>query len=151
MMTHLMKGTLMPVFLKELLLAFWLFFARFLGSFQILFESLFFWQSPSTFNLFPFLLHANFFFFLLFDAAELPHPPCFKLSLGIQTIRVINIGNSFLLLLCDVMFTANLYDVIDCYSLSASSRLILSATILCDCLRLSSASCSFRLIDSSES
>ena len=97
--THLAKSTFVPVFLKEPLLTFWLLFARFLRLFQILFESLFFRQSSSALNLFSLLLHANLFLLFLFNAAEFPHPPGLEFSLRIQTIRVINIWDSFLLLL----------------------------------------------------
>ena len=71
-MHYLMEGSLVPVFLQELLLTLRLFIASAFGIFHILFESLFLGQRPSSFNLFPLQLPLNIDLLATLGAPQLP-------------------------------------------------------------------------------
>jgi len=69
---YLVEGTLVPVFLQELLLAFRLLITSAFGVFHILSESLFLRQRAPSLNLFSFEFPLNFGLFITFYTRQLP-------------------------------------------------------------------------------
>jgi hypothetical protein len=94
-----MESTLMPIFLEEHLFAFGLPVPRLLRVFEILFQSLFLWQSTSSLNLLTFLFTGNFRFLVSLDSSKFSKPPSIKLGWRIDTIRVIDIDDFLFLFL----------------------------------------------------
>ena len=70
--SYLVEGTLVPVFLQELLLALRLLIASAFGIFHILFQSLFLGQRPSSFDLFPLQFSLNLGLLVALDTPQLP-------------------------------------------------------------------------------
>lgn len=148
-----MKGSLVPVFLQDLLLAFRLLITGTFGILWIFFESLFLGQCMSSLNLLLFDFSLSFGLLVTLNTRQLSYPPCPEFALGAKTTGAVNVWNfSFLLLYSQIGYSERDVDGVDWLGvLSKSSRLIVSATMLWLCCRRSSASCSFFLIASSVS
>ena len=98
--SYLKEGSLVPVFLQELLLAFGLLVTSALGIFHILFESLFLGECASSFDLLPLDFPSNFSLLVTFNTCQFPYPPRLEFGFGLKTVGIINIGNFSFLLLC---------------------------------------------------
>jgi hypothetical protein len=97
----LVERSFVPVFLQEFLLAFGFFFAGLLGSLEVFFEALFFRQSTPSLYLFSFLFSADFVLLVPFYAAEFAESPSLELAFGVKAIRVVDVRNDLLFLLCN--------------------------------------------------
>lgn len=101
-----MEGSLVPVFLQELLLAFRLLITGTFGVLQIFFESLFLGQRTSSLNLLPFDFSLSFSLLVALNTRQLPYPPCLEFAFGVKIIGIVNIWNfSFLLLYSQIGYS----------------------------------------------
>lgn len=80
MTTHLVKGTLVPIFLQELLLTLGFLLPQFMCSLQIFLHSLFFGHCPPPLDLLAFFFPAKLLFLFCFDSSQLPQSPCLEFS-----------------------------------------------------------------------
>lgn len=95
-----MESAFVPVFLKEFLRALWFLVAQLLRALEVLLEPLFFWQGASSFDFLAFLFPKELSLLLFLYSAELAQPPRLELRLGVQSIRIVNVRDVILLLLC---------------------------------------------------
>jgi len=98
-----MERPLVPVFLQESLLAFWLLITSAFGILHILFESLFLRQRASSFNLLSLEFPLNLGLLVALDTRQLPYPPRLEFGFRLKIIGIVNIGNlGFLLLYSEI-------------------------------------------------
>lgn len=88
-MTYLMECTLVPILLQELLLALWLRCTSLLRTFQVLLESLLFWERPPSLDLLSLEFTSDLFLLVPLYASKLSQSPCFEFALRIEAVRVV--------------------------------------------------------------
>jgi hypothetical protein len=93
------EGTLVPVFLQELLLPLRLIVPRLLCVLEVLLEPLLFGQRASALNLLALLLASDLVFLVALDSPQLAQPPRLELGFGVQAVRVVDVGYDVLFLL----------------------------------------------------
>lgn len=96
-----MEGTLVPVFLQELLLAFRLLVTSAFGILHIFFESLFLGQRASSLDLLSLNFPLSFSLFVTLNTRQLPYPPRLEFGFGVKIIGIVNVRNFGFFLLYD--------------------------------------------------
>lgn len=100
---YLVEGTLVPVFLQELLLSFGLLVSCLVRMLQILFETQLLRHRASPLDFLFLLFAANDRLLVAFDSRELSDAPRLKVALGVEAIGIVDVGYDVGRLLCSVM------------------------------------------------